>query len=245
VALSAPISIGNYQYSPRSISGLALWLDAADIATVSRTGSSVTAWNDKSGNGCNATQVTEGNRPTYINNGVTFTASSSNFMNINVPFNTSHSVFLVGSSVSGSSNYYYGRVAGGAAPSIIQYYIGRSIEYFDGSDRGVFSASPPTTSPFMVNFVRSFGNNVSGFYFGSNAFSIPQTWTFDTVNPWAYIGRSDNNSNYLNATISEFLIFRTALSTNQRQQIEGYLAWKWGLQKSLPSSHPFYLIPQG
>lgn len=50
---------------------------------------------------------------------------------------------------------------------------------------------------------------------------------------------------HYNGTIGEILIFHTTLTTNQRQQVEGYLAWKWGLQKSLISSHPYYLFPPG
>jgi hypothetical protein len=40
-------------------------------------------------------------------------------------------------------------------------------------------------------------------------------------------------------TIHEMLIFNTALTTSQRQQVEGYLAWKWGPQISLPDTHAF------
>jgi hypothetical protein len=51
-----------------------------------------------------------------------------------------------------------------------------------------------------------------------------------------YLGGS---SNYFNGTLSELVVFSNALSSSQRQQIEGYLAWKWGLQGSLPGSHVF------
>jgi hypothetical protein len=40
-------------------------------------------------------------------------------------------------------------------------------------------------------------------------------------------------------TISEMFVFNTTLTTQQRQQVEGYLAWKWGLQRSLPSTHAY------
>jgi hypothetical protein len=32
------------------------------------------------------------------------------------------------------------------------------------------------------------------------------------------------------------------LTTTQRQQVEGYLAWKWGLQTALPTTHPYYKV---
>ncbi len=39
--------------------------------------------------------------------------------------------------------------------------------------------------------------------------------------------------------IMEAICYYGDLSVGQRQQVEGYLAWKWGLQTSLPSTHPF------
>jgi hypothetical protein len=41
----------------------------------------------------------------------------------------------------------------------------------------------------------------------------------------------------------EFMIFNKALSALERQQIEGYLAWKWGLQANLPATHAYSKVP--
>lgn len=49
------------------------------------------------------------------------------------------------------------------------------------------------------------------------------------------------NSRYLNGNISEILVYNATLSNTDRQIVEGYLAWKWGLQSSLPPSHAYYL----
>jgi hypothetical protein len=46
-------------------------------------------------------------------------------------------------------------------------------------------------------------------------------------------------SNYFNGTLSELLIYSTTLTTGQRQQVEGYLARKWGL---VISNSPYYLF---
>lgn len=40
--------------------------------------------------------------------------------------------------------------------------------------------------------------------------------------------------------IKEVLGFTTSFNLTQIQQMEGYLAWKWGLQTNLPSTHPYY-----
>jgi hypothetical protein len=39
--------------------------------------------------------------------------------------------------------------------------------------------------------------------------------------------------------IAEVLVFSKALTVADRQRIEGWLAWKWGLQSQLPALHPY------
>ena len=51
-------------WSPANIT-TALWLDAADANTVTTVSGAVSQWNDKSGNGRNASQPTSSRRPTY------------------------------------------------------------------------------------------------------------------------------------------------------------------------------------
>ena len=38
----------------------------------------------------------------------------------------------------------------------------------------------------------------------------------------------------------EMLFYSTDITPSQRQQVEGYLAWKWAI--TLPSTHPYYKI---
>jgi hypothetical protein len=44
-------------------------------------------------------------------------------------------------------------------------------------------------------------------------------------------------------SIAEAIILPTALAAPERQRIEGYLAWKWGLQGNLPADHPWKAAP--
>jgi hypothetical protein len=39
--------------------------------------------------------------------------------------------------------------------------------------------------------------------------------------------------------IAEIIVLKYLPTTTERQQIEGYLAWKWGLEDNLPSGHPY------
>lgn len=53
-------------FTPADLPGLALWLDAADAASISLNGSAVTQWNDKSGNGRHFAQGTAAQQPAYV-----------------------------------------------------------------------------------------------------------------------------------------------------------------------------------
>ena len=54
--------------------------------------------------------------------------------------------------------------------------------------------------------------------------------------------RQDGNLSFFNGNISEVVIYNSIASTQTRQKIEGYLAWKWGLTGSLPNSHPYKTV---
>lgn len=48
-----------------------------------------------------------------------------------------------------------------------------------------------------------------------------------------------NNTGSASGDAAELCWFNEALSTSDRQKVEGYLAWKWGLDSYLPKSHPY------
>jgi len=56
---------------------------------------------------------------------------------------------------------------------------------------------------------------------------------------------SGNFTGGLDGDIAEILFYNRELSTEERQELEGYLAWKWGLEDSLPTDHPYVLSAPG
>jgi hypothetical protein len=89
--------------------------------------------------------------------------------------------------------------------------------------------------PFIYSATLSGGFNsyVNGSELGSYALATSSASRH-------YFGSGDNDGEYLSCDYAEILIYSTVLTTAQRQQIEGYLAWKWGLQQNLPTStHPY------
>ena len=46
-------------------------------------------------------------------------------------------------------------------------------------------------------------------------------------------------SSYFTGELAEIIVYNGQLTTNERQQIEGYIAHRYGLQSNLPSTHPY------
>jgi hypothetical protein len=75
-------------FTPKQVSGLALWLDASDATTVRLSNNNVTQWNDKSGNRYNATSI--GSQfPTYSSNSIAFTGGQAFSTTLSTEINTS------------------------------------------------------------------------------------------------------------------------------------------------------------
>jgi hypothetical protein len=53
------------------------------------------------------------------------------------------------------------------------------------------------------------------------------------------IGACGNNALPMVGYIAEIVVFNSIVNDRERQQVEGYLAHKWGLRTSLVASHPF------
>lgn len=55
---------------------------------------------------------------------------------------------------------------------------------------------------------------------------------------------SNDASGYWTGLIGEVICYSNVLPLSNMQKVEGYLAWKWGLQSNLPSAHPYkYAAP--
>ena len=57
------------------------------------------------------------------------------------------------------------------------------------------------------------------------------------------IADGTQSSGFLNGSVGEIIVTSTITSLADRQRIEGYLAWKWGLEANLPADHPYKSTP--
>jgi hypothetical protein len=70
-----------------------------------------------------------------------------------------------------------------------------------------------------------------------------QNGTTPITNTLFLNGRNNTDQLSVPAYVAELIVYSNALNNFGRQQIEGYLAWKWGLTSLLPSTHPYKNSP--
>jgi len=222
----------------------ALWLDAADASTITLNSTTVSQWNDKSGNSRNFSQATTGNQPVYSTNAlngknVVNFVSSDALTRAAIPFNDlgNNSLYVVGNRT-GSNSFNVTVIISRAAGRT------RNMLFGDGNYWGVYTASSPVgfvgatykiceiiadqaTNAFLYyqdgTSQGSAGNVNSGTVFGDNN---------------CYLGNDQYGSSLI-GNIAEVIFCDEKNTDSDRQKIEGYLAHKWGLQASLPNNHPY------
>ena len=93
-------------FSPLNISGCSLWMDAADSSTMTLSSSSVTQWNDKSGNLRNAASnaTSAFTYPTFSSNAVTITGTQGLTITNGFP-STPYCIFVVGTPLASTASW--------------------------------------------------------------------------------------------------------------------------------------------
>jgi hypothetical protein len=129
-----------------------------------------------------------------------------------------------------------------------QYISATNVQTLDRFG-GTFIASGATLTPnvrFMHGAIINGGSNsflyLNGTQTGTAGSTPTVSGTADTVSIGAYQDGASPSA-ALNGTMNEILLYYAILTTAQRQNIEGYLAWKWNLVGSLPATHPYKLFP--
>ena len=125
-------------------------------------------------------------------------------------------------------------------PNGVEYYIPASFRQTEtGGATGNYPRPNYNSTPWMLS-IHSTTSTGSGLYFNGNVnrTTLSNT-TFATGSYTDYMGSL--NTNYNPFTLHEYLIYDANITAGQRQRAEGYLAWKWGIQSTLPANHPFKL----
>ena len=236
------------EWTPAQIS-TALWLDAADSSTITLNSTTVSQWNDKSGNGRNFSQATAGNQPVYSTsalngkNVINFVSTDS-LTRAAIPFNDlgNNSLYIVGNRTGRDGQYNVACVFSRASTRTRAMLFG-----YPGSGWGTFTGGEfksPTgsvsSSYKICEIIADQTANTYSFYQDGTSQGSAGTINVNTVfnDNLCYIG-NDQYGSSLAGNIAEVIFCNEKNTDADRQKIEGYLAHKWGLTSSLPNDHPY------
>ena len=192
----------------------------------------MSTWVDKSGNGKNLTAV---GTPTYVTaSSSVFLNGSSYLQNTNFSF-TNHTLFIV--SLQTGTGPLYTNTSSTGNTGFFPIYS--STYYLVQSDSSWLN----TTTPFVngTTYIYSIQydslNNINVWSTGSSSPVI--TGTAGTITRDSFILGKRPTSDNMTGNVFEVVQYNSDLGQTARQKVEGYLAWKWGLQASLPAGHPY------
>jgi hypothetical protein len=253
-------------FKPTNYPGCQLWLDAFDPfgdGSQQKSPLTLTSWVDKSTSARNATMFNGSSiaySPTAFNNKPALLFTQTQNMSSAAAagtFPTSFTFFMI-----------YQRTGGGTFDTLVTRTVSNvaaPTDFFTTVSNGNFSRSigngtaytdynttsgsnftnVTTPSLYYANATAATGlldafnfatptdqssGTLTGVYYGDTATAI-------------YIGTRADSVTTLTASVAEVIVYSTTPSDQQRQQIEGYLAWKWGLVANLPAGHPYKNYP--
>jgi Concanavalin A-like lectin/glucanases superfamily len=226
-------------YLPTSFPNCVLWLDAADASSITKTGNTVISWGDKSGAGNTASAV---NGPIAAGSSILMNGSSYFTTNIRVP-TQSHCLIAVHTPSAGGNqslfrfqdtNGYISFPYANTRGYITSYGATNAIDYTHSTltDNSVTTDLNVICANITPNGQQVYLNGASQAY---TAVSLTSA-----TSPYLVIGQFTATfmEGYV-GTVKELIIYSSALMVPQRQALEAYLLWKWGLEGKLPATHPF------
>ena len=258
------------RWLPTNLPNLAMWLDASDPSTLTLVSGAVSEWRDKSGNSRHVSQGVAANRPAYSATsfngrpGLTFDGVNDGLVNLSAALLRNVS----GATIAGVSR----RTANTAIPgtvaavstatnitrSNLAYRLPGSVgEGVAVGGRRLDADSLQTVGPGAFN--SNYAINIGVWDYANATLTLFEngvqtgTRSFQTagVTPndggALHIGQdATGTGGFLNGEIGDVFIQHAAMSTLNRQRLEGYLAhkyWGAGALNPLPTNHPFKNFP--
>lgn len=218
-------------WTPIYATGLRVWYDSVDpngTGVPPANGTTITSWKDKSTNALHATAV---GSVTYNSaGGLNMSSTYFNLATGTLPFgNNAFTYFFVINPSTISSIYIAGIGTTNSPGQCLALQMRTSdIDWFSPD---LTTTVPPANQITILTLswnpttgVRSFRNNLNTAATGSigslSYLSSPQQ-----------IG-AFNGGTPFQGKMHDVIAFSSVLTTEQQEQVEGYLAWKWGLQIS-------------
>jgi len=214
------------------------WWDPSDEASITEVGGNVSQIDDKSGNtnhllqGSGANQPVTGTRSIGGLNVLDITADKwMSFTSIDMIGKEVWAIFQIDDV---TEDFF---VLGATGNRQFSFNTGQqAMRLWPGYNAPFFSSiTLLQDTPYFNAWIASTPNqaySVNGVYETRGSY---QSGTLDMNR----ICRAQYSHSYNSDGMLGEIIITDVTSTEDRQKMEGYLAWKWGLQSSLPGGHPY------
>lgn len=233
-------------FNPKSISGLALWLDANTSVyndagtTLATNGQTVQQWNDQSGVGGNASQATSGLRPSWQATGgsnskasVRFTAASSTVLGGTLALTKGNggSIFLVGriSTTPASHTYFDSSDTTGTNRGMMLFEESGSMKLRVASGGAAFTNS---SQSYMI--LSGIHTPTTRTVFLNGASQNTEATSVDYVNSLVNyrVGELFGDIYPIEGDVCEILLYNRNLTTAEQRYVEINLGKKHGITVS-------------
>jgi len=237
-------------FSPNDIASCILWVDPANRSTLSLSGTNVVSMTDSS---LLANSITRYNGTVYAtavtvsgNTILSFPGANIVYRSALVLTGSAYTIFVVMSLISTTGNgsgYQRAINADSGNGTIFVGALNGNLATFCGNNGfNDINANSPTyaLTGNGLQVVTMYVSGSSLIPYINGAAETAKTGTTGATTVLDIGCYQDSTTQAWNGYVGDILVYNTALSTSQRQSIEGYLSWKWN--KTF-SSHPFYTFP--
>lgn len=246
--VSAPWVVTNRDaLEPDNIANLAAWWDAATL--VGSDGTAVSQLDDRSGRGFHAVKAGTP-KPTMETRGGfrVMRLGGSDWLTAPNALSGATDVTAFAIAWRGASTGFIGPLGAETGYGNVSFVSNGSLNYSGVSGARIEGDGPTAeaTSSWNLLVMRKSGSSPGNTLFRRSAAGVLSTAT--NGSGVATIGASPHalgaytSSGYI-GDIAEILLYSRALTTTEIEQIEGYLAHKWGQTALLPADHPHKTTP--
>jgi len=249
-ATQIPIYTHPYKFTkqntilPSNISSLDCWFDASGASNFLLTNSSIVSWYDKGSNARDLVQLTVSSQAIYnsVSNLVNFNGNQQYLYFTTTPNITyrGFSIFFVEQRQTTSATYILGGSNTGSYTNLYAGYVGSynyNVNFYNTA-----GFSPNTDVPYNYRYSSNepyriwcihYTTPTSNLSLYVNGIFIRSQPNIPVLTSWLGGSLGNYNCNYFVGNIKELIIYSNALGDIDRQNVEGYLASKWGLQANL------------
>lgn len=223
-------------FVPTQLAGLALWLDAGQI-TGATDGAAVATWQDRSGNARDATQATAAKQPIYRSTGTPITPSGKPVVQFDavddtvsgalaaIPQPVTAYLVLRRSASPAFEPFIDLQPAGGSGGRPILSTQQGPLQVYAGTASNAATLIPATG----YHVVSTLWNDAaSSLYIDGAADVLTGAAGTSGVTNGYTLNTFSNGTNAAGLCYAEVLVYSTAHSTTERQQVEGYLRSRHG-----------------